>query len=202
METKLWLERWKAGLTRAFRGRPGRSWAGRPLPSDVLAERLATESERFAIVVLKPDDAPALRALTDDPAITSVISFLKTPFALEDARSLIGANMTSGDGFMGLRRKADHALVGVIGAHLREEKTIELGYWIGAAYHNQGYATEALKAVMGKLAENLPGRQAFAECTPENVASVRVLEKLGFHQTSAAGARPGRVIFALRPQLA
>ena len=194
---KLFFSRWKRGLLKGFRARPGRNWAGAPLAVEGgFGDSLRTESERFTIAPLKPDEAPALRALTDHPAVTEAISFLKSPFGLADANRLIAANGSGNDAFMGVRRRADHALVAVIGVHLRGEKTIEIGYWVGATYHNQGYASEALGAILAKLGEIEAGRQVIAECAPQNAASVRVLWKLGFTQTNTQGVRPGRMVYA------
>lgn len=199
MDAKAWLDRWRGALSRAFR-EPSRLGFEYPGTSDgALSKRIASSSLNFMLAPLAESDAASLRALTDDPAITESISFLKSPFTLEDANRLIRANLNLEDCFLGVRRRADRALVAVIGAHMRGDATIEVGYWVGAAYQGQGYATEALAALVAKIADIMPERQVIAECRPENIGSVRVLEKLGFESTGASGVRPGRVVFALRP---
>ena len=56
----------------------------------------------------------------------------------------------------------------------------EIGYGICEEYQNNGYATEAVKAVV-EWALNEPDVTAVeAETDPENAASKRVLEKCGF----------------------
>jgi len=195
---KAWLSRARESLSKAFRA-PSRLGFQLPGDTEVLADRIAASSLNFQLAALKDDDAAALRALTDHPEITETISFLKSPFTLEDARVLINANYSGTDSFLGVRRRVDRALVAVIGAHLRGEGAVELGYWVGRAYQGQGYATEALAALIARIADTLPDRQIIAECKPENLGSVRVLEKLGFQGTGASGTRPGRVVFALRP---
>ena len=56
----------------------------------------------------------------------------------------------------------------------------EIGYGISDEYQNNGYATEAVKAIL-EWALNKPNVTAVeAETEPENVASKRVLEKCGF----------------------
>ena len=64
----------------------------------------------------------------------------------------------------------------------------ELGYGIGAAHQNQGYATEAVRAVMD-WAFSACDELYFimAEVEPDNAASRRVLEKLGFAPAGAGG---------------
>ena len=63
----------------------------------------------------------------------------------------------------------------------------ELGYGISEEYQNNGYATEAVKAVL-EWALNNPGVTAVeAETDPENAASKRVLEKCGFKLNGIIG---------------
>ena len=54
-------------------------------------EPAAQATERLRIAPLVQADAEAVRALTDDPAITGVVDFLPTPFTLDHARRLIGS---------------------------------------------------------------------------------------------------------------
>jgi len=199
MSAKVWIERARGALSKAFRA-PSRLGFDLPgPPTEALAERLSTSTLNFTIAPLMPDDAPALRAITDDAAITDNISFLKSPFTIEDAGALIQVNGQLEDCFLGVRRRADRALVAVIGTHLRGESAAEIGYWVGVSYQRQGYATEALAALLGKVADTMPERQITAECRPENLGSVRLLEKLGFRKTGSSGVRPGRIVFTLKP---
>ena len=71
-------------------------------------------------------------------------------------------------------------IVGACGFDLREGPEPELGYWIGAPYWSQGYATEAANAVVDYAfaVENHAALRAGARVT--NPASRRVLEKCGF----------------------
>lgn len=56
---------------------------------------------------------------------------------------------------------------------------IEIGYWLAHAYWGQGLATEAAQAVMTYGFEELGLPRIVAVAHPENLASLRVLEKLG-----------------------
>jgi RimJ/RimL family protein N-acetyltransferase len=60
----------------------------------------------------------------------------------------------------------------------------ELGYWIAGEHGNQGYATEAARAVLG-LARTLGHHQVTATPVDNHPASTRVLAKLGFRATGA-----------------
>ena len=61
-------------------------------------------------------------------------------------------------------------------------KTIEVGYALHPDYHNRGFATEALQAVIPYLfAEGFD--QVLAGAFEENTASMRVMEKCGMSRT-------------------
>ena len=168
--------------------------------SDSLADLPRLETARLSIVGLAPGDAQSLRRLTDDPAITEAVDFLPTPFTLRDAEDLIRRGLQGhGDRFLGAWTHRDPAgtdpggtLTGVVGTHLRGPGAIEIGYWVGGAARGQGFATEAVSAVIGLLASRFPGRTIVAECRPGNVASWGLLHKLGFRDTGEDGHRPGR----------
>lgn len=154
-------------------------------------------TDRLSIVPLQSANARALQKLTDDPAVTEAISFLSTPFTLSDAKALIGRNGGERDCFFGVWKRDDERLIGLVGTHLRAAAEIEVGYWLGIAWHGRGFATEALHGLTAALEGSLPERSIIAECRPENRASWRVLEKVGFQPTGSSGLRPGRQILAL-----
>ncbi|WP_311275192.1 GNAT family N-acetyltransferase [Methylobacterium sp. WCS2018Hpa-22] len=157
----------------------------------------AQATGRLRIAPLVQADAEAVRALTDDPAITGVVDFLPTPFTLDHARRLIGSGKPVKDCFLGA--KADGALVAVIGVHLRGEHAVEIGYWVGGAARGRGYGSEAVAGVVAILRKRFPHRFIVAECRPENAASRGLLLKTGFRDTGDEGHRPGRRIFSLDP---
>lgn len=164
-----------------------------------LANLKPVETARLRLAPLVPSDAEAVRALTDDPAITGVVDFLPTPFTLQDARRLIGPAKVTKDCFLGARLRSDGALAAVIGLHLRGDHAAEVGYWVGGAARGQGLGTEAVTAAVGLLRERFPHRFIIAQCRPENAASAGLLRKVGFRDTGDAGELPGRRIFTFAP---
>ena len=56
----------------------------------------------------------------------------------------------------------------------------QIGYWIGQRYAGQGFMPEALRLVANHAFDTLKLHRVEAACIPENVRSVRVLEKAGF----------------------
>lgn len=57
-----------------------------------------------------------------------------------------------------------------------------LGYVFDPAYGGQGYATEAVTAVVARAFERLGVRRITAGCFADNLASVRILEGLGMRR--------------------
>jgi predicted GNAT family acetyltransferase len=61
----------------------------------------------------------------------------------------------------------------------RGDLAVEIGYQVAPLYRRQGYASEATKAMMDWTLSQ-PGMQTVtAGCAPDNIASKRVLEKIG-----------------------
>ena len=154
---------------------------------DTFADLPCLETARLRLKPLERDDGAALQAMTDHRLITDAIHFLPAPFTVADAERLIEGAGNGCDRFLGAWRAGDPGMVGVVGAHLREGG--EVDYWIRADCHGQGYATEAVEAV---LHLRFPERRIIAECEPENAASWHLLSKLGFRPNGEAGRRPGR----------
>ncbi len=72
----------------------------------------------------------------------------------------------------------DNVLIGFVNDVDIEETTIEIGYVIDPAFHNRGYATEMLRAVISDLFER-GFHTIVAGAFETNAASFRVMEKCG-----------------------
>lgn len=60
-----------------------------------------------------------------------------------------------------------------------EENKCEIGYSIGSKWWGKGYMTETVKRVIEYLTKDIGFKTVIAEVTPDNIASKKVLEKLG-----------------------
>jgi len=58
----------------------------------------------------------------------------------------------------------------------------ELGYTFDPAYGGHGYATEAVTAMVAHAFDRLGVRRITAGCFADNLASMRILEKVGMHR--------------------
>jgi RimJ/RimL family protein N-acetyltransferase len=153
---------------------------------------------RCLISQLKEKDAGALQAITD-ASVTSLIHFLPEPFTLADAEALITGS-SSEEGFFGVWDTGGADLKGVIGVHPKENREIEIGYWFSSGERGKGLATEAVGAMMTKLAVLYPEHRILAECHPANARSWALLERIGFVSTGKMGHRPGRMVLSWRPR--
>ena len=73
-------------------------------------------------------------------------------------------------------------LIGDIGIHFIDNQQVEIGYTIAKQHQGLGFATEAAKAVINYLFCELKKHRITASIDPENIASVALLEKLGFRK--------------------
>jgi RimJ/RimL family protein N-acetyltransferase len=70
----------------------------------------------------------------------------------------------------------------VLGLVSEEHRTGELGYIVHPDHHGHGYATEAARAVLRVAFEGLRLHRVTGRLDARNVASARVLEKLGMRR--------------------
>ena len=74
-------------------------------------------------------------------------------------------------------------MIGSIGITIISECDLkgELGYKIGSRWWNQGYSSEAARAVINYMFCNTDIERIDAFCSVENPASKKVMEKVGMH---------------------
>lgn len=77
-----------------------------------------------------------------------------------------------------------------------ESGDVEIGYSVVSSYQRKGYATEFMNALVLRAFSDSRVKRITAHTTPENTASCKVLEKLGFTNTGP-GAQFGTVKFVL-----
>lgn len=72
--------------------------------------------------------------------------------------------------------------LGGLGLREPEARQGDIGYEIDPAFWGQGYATEAAQAMLDFGFQSLHLHRIWARCLAENLASQRVLEKIGMRQ--------------------
>ena len=137
------------------------------------------QSKRLVLRRLRLEDAEGfVRLLAEDREAILMMSHMPYPCTEAAAREWIAMRTRPGAAAFAVTRRDDAALLGAIGfAGLPEMPSV--GYWIGRPSWGQGYATEALRLVIG-YARHLGAKGLQAETFPDNPASARVLAKCGF----------------------
>ena len=74
------------------------------------------------------------------------------------------------------------------------EGTVEIGYSIAPDYRGRGYAYEAAQSLIEWAFHNKRVEKTIARCEPGNIASIRVLEKLGMNQV---GKKKGLLVWEI-----
>jgi len=99
--------------------------------------------------------------------------------------------------------RAEQRMVGFVNFHgapgvndVNAPDALELGWSVFPADRRKGYATETAKALMDWATDVHVIRRFISATTPDNVASLRVHEKLGFLRTGQIV--DGEIIFELR----
>ncbi|PLT28260.1 GNAT family N-acetyltransferase [Peribacillus deserti] len=80
-------------------------------------------------------------------------------------------------------RKKDDQFIGSAGLHRMDWDIpkFEIGYWVDTRFAKKGYITEAAAALTQFAFEFYGAKRVEIRCDPENTASRRIPEKLGFH---------------------
>jgi [ribosomal protein S5]-alanine N-acetyltransferase len=146
-------------------------------------------TERLFLRPTWEDDLDEFVALLNDEAVARNIGTKALPETAEAAREAIGQIRSPllPHFFINLRTEDGLKLIGGIGLG-RDGDDVELGYWIGRAYWGQGYASEAVKAVLGN-AWMLGHERIVARHVADSEANASVLTKAGFRSTGEIGTR-------------
>jgi RimJ/RimL family protein N-acetyltransferase len=162
-------------------------------PAESLREASIPVLETERLVLRRPqlEDANAIAALANDRRIAENTRRIPHPYRVADAEEFIVR--TGGGAFGGemafVITRSDGALIGGCGLVLPDDSVPEIGYWLGVSFWGQGYATEAVRALIDYAFTELdhPALQAGARVT--NPASRRILEKCGFQWTGVGLVR-------------
>jgi ribosomal-protein-alanine N-acetyltransferase len=77
-------------------------------------------------------------------------------------------------------RRSDGRFIGLGGVEPTPDGDGEIDYFLGRPYWGQGYATEIARAMIQYSFAHTPVRRIVAAVVPANIASVKVVERLGF----------------------
>src|SRR5690606_10237236 len=131
----------------------------------------------------RESDVDVLTAYRNDPGVARLQDW-ELPYPRERAERLVAAHAERDDVLPGegtqLAVERDGRLVGDIYVGLDEHCGVaEVGFTLAAAHQGKGYAVEAVSAVVDDLVDRLGVHRVVGELSPDNVASARLLERLG-----------------------
>lgn len=140
------------------------------------------KTERLELKSITDNDRlPVIALLTNDIVKkTYMVPDLETKEA-EEKLFLRLRDLSMSDSFYQMGVFLDNELIGIAHEVERQADKIELGYAILPSYHNRGYGTEILNALIEKmLADGFS--QVITGAFEENGASIRVMEKCGMRR--------------------
>ena len=147
------------------------------------------ETERLTLRAPKIEDAKHVAALANDKRIAENTRRIPHPYSRADAEDFIAAaNMAKGD-INFLITTHGGGVVGGCGIATHDDAVPEIGYWLGLAFWNKGFGTEAVRALIDFAFTELDHDSMQAGARVTNPASRRILEKCGFQWTGVGLCR-------------
>lgn len=150
------------------------------------------QTNRLLIRPLLKDDAEAVFAYRSDAETNRYQGFI--PETVEDVLDFFETKVcrlfNRPDTWYQLImiEKEGQTLIGDIGIHFIDEKgkEVELGITLSKKRQGKGFATEALKTVIGFLFSEMKKQVIVARVDPQNLNSIRLLERLGFDRKESS----------------
>ena len=143
------------------------------------------ETERLLLRETNLQDGEATFAVFSDPSVTQfhdldTFTSIKETIAVIERRA---KRFEQGDGIRwGIIRKQDNVLIGSCGFTWNpQEHSAEIGYELASTFWRHGIMTEAVSTILQFGFEKMGLRFVIAQVMLENIASKKLLEKLGFH---------------------
>jgi RimJ/RimL family protein N-acetyltransferase len=152
------------------------------------------------------DDVPAIVDACNDPEIQYWIPVIPRPYTEEDAQAFVGGEV-AGIGRQQFAITEEGRVVGSIGMGVNDSRTGHVGYWCTPEARGRGVTTQALRLLCKYALEDLRLERLELITDPDNRASQRVAEKVGFrregvlrsHLLHPDGRRRDSVMFSLLP---
>lgn len=146
------------------------------------------ETRRLRLRDYVPSDLEAVHVFASDPAVVEHLPF--GPNDLADTDAFLGRAMASARASprrtyeVALTDRETHELIGGIRLGIQSDvhRDASLGYILRRDLWGRGLVTEAAAALVNLGFARLGLHRIWATCSVENVASRRVLEKIGMHR--------------------
>jgi ribosomal-protein-alanine N-acetyltransferase len=146
------------------------------------------ETERLILREFEEDDLQAVQEYASDSEVVRYMEW--GPNTEKDTREFLQRAFDQrqkrprSEYGLAVILKSENQLVGGGGIYIAnpDHKEAELGYCFNRRFWGQGYATEAARAFVAFGFAELGLHRIYATCDPANVASARVMEKIGMQR--------------------
>lgn len=152
---------------------------------------MSIKTERLFLRPLELSDCPDIQRLAGDRDVAATTRDIEHPYEDGMAEKWVGScerQSQSGElVHFAITLAQDGTFLGSITLHMdfgkqslaESSKEAELSYWVGKPFWNQGYATEAVKAVVEHGLTELGLDRVYAAHFTRNPSSGRVMQKAG-----------------------
>ena len=146
---------------------------------------LTLHTDRLVLRPLTPADTDAVFAMRSDPQVQRYGSHppwtdreTAVPYIERDMRELAAGDAAQ----LGIERREDGAVIGTCTLYAldRQSRRADCGYVLLPSAWGKGYASEAMAALLDWGFDELDLHRVEADIDPRNLASARMLERLGF----------------------
>ena len=150
---------------------------------------IALKSDRLILRPFQEADLVAFATYRSDADVARYQSWA-TPYTLDQATSFLKVMELAQPGTPGtwyqlaVERQSQPGIIGdcAFQVFTHDERQAQIGFTFARPFQKQGYATEAVKRLLGYLFGELRLHRVTATCDAENLASSRLLERIGMRR--------------------
>ncbi len=148
------------------------------------------ETDRLLLRTFNPSDCDAMTAINQDAEVMRHFPSVGTREETEEHIQRIMAHQDKyGYSLYAVELKTTHEMIGFVGLIHRTKDEFnapfmpatEIGWRLASKHWNQGYATEAAKAVLAYAFAQLKLNDIISFTAVPNAPSRRIMEKIGMH---------------------
>ncbi len=144
----------------------------------------AVRTQRLLLRTFRPDDLEALLSYYADPQVVRYTPYEPWTRELADeqlAKRLRRTGLDQPDAALGLAVEHDGQVIGDVMAWCTDDtrQRAELGWAFHPDVAGQGYATEAVRALVDLAFGRYGQQRVYAHLDPRNAASARLCERIG-----------------------
>jgi RimJ/RimL family protein N-acetyltransferase len=155
------------------------------------------ETERLFLRRFDVDDAQFIVTLLNEPSFLRYIGDKKVRNVNDAQQYILNGPIASyernGFGLYLIELRESHTPIGMCGLIKREELSDpDIGFALLPEFTNKGFAFEAATAVLQDARERLQRQRVLAITTPDNEASIQLLQRLGFRFEGVTRLSPDR----------